>query len=173
MTPSARSGPVVVMGVSGSGKSAVGEALAERLGVPYKDGDDLHPPENVEKMSRGEPLDDTDRHPWLELVGAWLAEHSDGGVIACSALRRRYRDQLRDHCPDVHFLHLDGSAELITERQAGRPGHYMPPSLLPSQFLTLEPLERDEFGVAIDIDQPVAAIVAEYVATRSEGQPSS
>ena len=161
------------MGVSGSGKSAVGEALAARLGVPYQDGDDLHPVENVAKMSRGEPLDDTDRHPWLERVGGWLAEHGDGGVIACSALRRRYRDQLRGHCPDVDFLHLDGSAELITERQAGRPGHFMPASLLPSQFLTLEPLAPDEVGVAVDIDQPVDAIVAEYLAARAGGQASS
>ena len=165
--------PVVVMGVSGSGKSAVGVALAARLGVPYKDGDDLHPPENVAKMTRGEPLNDEDRFPWLELVGAWLAEHRDGGVIACSALRRRYRDQLRGHCPEVDFLHVDGSAELIAARQAGRAGHFMPPSLLPSQLLTLERLGPDEEGIAIDVDQPVSAIVEEYVAARVEGQPSS
>ena len=165
--------PVVVMGVSGSGKSAVGAALAERLGVPFKDGDDLHPPENAEKMARGEPLDDDDRHPWLERVGEWLAEHGDGGVVACSALRRRYRDQLRMHCPDVDFLHVHGNAGLIAERQARRLGHFMPASLLPSQFLTLEHLAPDESGVVIDIDQPVEAIVDEYVAARAEGQPSS
>lgn len=161
------------MGVSGSGKSAVGVALAARLGVPYQDGDDLHPPENVAKMTRGEPLDDDDRHPWLELVGAWLAEHRDGGVVACSALRRTYRDQLRSHCPDVDFLHVDGSAELIAERQAGRSGHFMPPSLLASQLLALERLAPDESGLVIDIDQPVSAIVEEYVAARVDGQPSS
>ena len=165
--------PVVVMGVSGSGKTAVGKALAARLDVPFLDGDDLHPPENVAKMTRGEPLDDEDRHPWLERVGTWLAEHRDGGVVACSALRRAYRDQLRRHAPDVDFLHVDGSAELIASRQAGRAGHFMPPSLLPSQLMTLERLGSDESGVVIDIDQPVSAIVEEYVAARAGGQPSS
>lgn len=165
--------PVVVMGVSGSGKSAVGAALAARLAVPFKDGDDLHPKENAAKMARGEPLDDDDRHPWLEKVGEWLAEHSDGGVMACSALRRRYRDQLRSHCPDVDFLHVHGNAGLIAARQARRLGHFMPASLLPSQFLTLEHLGPDEFGVLIDIDQPVDAIVEEYVASLEERQASS
>ena len=154
------------MGVSGSGKSTVGAALAARLDVPFEDGDDLHPPENVAKMARGEPLDDADRRPWLERVGGWLAEHRDGGVIACSALRRSYRDQLREHCPGVDFLHLDGEAELLARRQAGRSGHFMPPSLLSTQLLTLEPLAPDESGVVVDIDQPVDAIVAEYVAAR-------
>ena len=161
------------MGVSGSGKSTVGAALAARLDVPFEDGDDLHPPENVAKMARGEPLDDADRRPWLDRVGGWLAEHREGGVIACSALRRSYRDQLREHCPDVDFLHLDGDADLLARRQAGRSGHFMPPSLLSTQLLTLEPLAPDESGVVVDIDQPVDAIVAEYVAARGGPQPSS
>ena len=154
------------MGVSGSGKSTVGAALAARLDVPFEDGDDLHPPENVAKMARGEPLDDADRRPWLDRVGRWLVEHRGGGVIACSALRRSYRDQLRAHCPDVDFLHLDGDPELLARRQAGRAGHFMPPSLLSTQLLTLQPLDADEPGVVVDIDQPVDAIVAEYVAAR-------
>lgn len=154
------------MGVSGSGKSTVGVALAARLGVPFEDGDDLHPPENVAKMARGEPLDDADRLPWLGRVGGWLAAHPDGGVVACSALRRSYRDQIREHRPDTDFLHLHGSAELLARRQAGRSGHFMPPSLLPTQLTTLEPLDPDESGVVVDVDQPVEAIVAAYVAAR-------
>ena len=157
--------PVVVMGVSGTGKTTVGVALAKRLGVPFVDGDDLHPPANVAKMSRGEALDDTDRYPWLEAVGQWLADHGDGGVAACSALRRRYRDQLRSHAAGLVFVHLDGSREVIQQRQAGRSGHFMPSSLLASQFATLEPLEPDELGVVIDVDQTVDAVVAAYVDT--------
>ena len=91
--------PLVVMGVSGSGKSTVGAALAQRLRVPFADADDLHPPENIAKMSAGQALDDEDRYPWLEAVGGWLAEHPDGGVMGCSALKRKYRDQLRGHAP--------------------------------------------------------------------------
>lgn len=154
---------VVVMGVSGSGKSTVGVALARRLGVPFEDADDLHPPENVAKMSAGHPLDDDDRHPWLESVGAWLAAHPDGGVMSCSALRRRYRDQLRHHAPRVRFLLLDGPEEVIARRQADRPGHFMPASLLRSQLATLEPLQPDEDGIVIDVDQGVDQIVREYV----------
>ena len=157
--------PLVVMGVSGSGKSTVGAALAQRLRVPYEDADDLHPPENVAKMSAGHALDDDDRYPWLEAVGGWLAEHPDGGVMACSALKRRYRDQLRRHAPDLEFVLLEGTSEVIGRRQASRPGHFMPASLLASQFATLEPLETDEDGVVIDVDQSVDAIVQGYVAS--------
>jgi gluconokinase len=156
--------PIVVMGVSGSGKSTVGAALAQRLRVPFGDGDDLHPPANVAKMTAGQPLDDDDRYPWLEAIGEWLADHHDGGVMSCSALKRTYRDQLRRHCPDVEFLHLSGSPEVIGKRQASRPGHFMPASLLQSQFATLEPLEPDEHGIVIDVDQDIDAIVDDYVA---------
>jgi gluconokinase len=156
--------PIVVMGVSGSGKSTVGAALAGRLRVPYEDADDLHPPENVEKMSRGVPLDDHDRWPWLERIGAWLVAHESGGVIACSALRRKYRDQLRHHCPSVGFLHLEGGRELIERRQASRPGHFMPASLLTSQFETLEPLAPDERGVVVSVGGGVDEIVETYLA---------
>ena len=155
--------PVVVMGVSGSGKSTVGTALAERLRVPYADADDLHPPANLAKMAAGHALDDDDRYPWLEKAGEWLAAHPDGGVISCSALKRKYRDQLRRHAPLVRFLLLDGSMDVIARRQASRPGHFMPTSLLRSQFATLEPLQPDEDGVVIDVDQGVHAIVEEYL----------
>jgi gluconokinase len=156
--------PIVVMGVSGSGKSTVGAALAQRLRVPFGDGDDLHPPANVAKMTAGQPLDDDDRYPWLEAIGQWLAGHHSGGVISCSALKRKYRDQLRRHCPDVEFVHLSGTPEVIGKRQSSRPGHFMPASLLRSQFATLEPLEPDERGINIDVDQNIDSIVDNYVA---------
>lgn len=162
--------PIVVMGVSGSGKSTVGAALAQRLRVPFADADDFHPEANVAKMSAGQALNDDDRHPWLDAVGDWLANHcGEGGVMSCSALKRKYRDQLRKHCPQVRFLHLSGSPEVIGGRQASRPGHFMPASLLASQFDTLEPLEADEHGVVVDVDQDIDAVVENYL-TRSTEQ---
>ena len=160
---------LVVMGVSGSGKSTVGAALAQRLGVPFVDADDLHPEANIAKMSRGEALDDSDRGPWLETIGEWLAAHPEGGVVSCSALKRKYRDQLRHHVDALEFLHLQGSREVIARRQASRPGHFMPASLLTSQFATLEQLEPDERGVVIDVDQSVDAIVQQYVDRHAVG----
>ena len=158
--------PIVVMGVSGSGKSTVGAALAQRLRVPFADADDFHPPANIAKMTAGEPLDDDDRYPWLDAIGQWLAGHNgDGGVMSCSALKRKYREQLRAHCPDTLFLHLSGTLEVIGRRQASRPGHFMPASLLASQFETLEPLEADERGTTIDVDQDIDSIVENYVAS--------
>jgi len=154
---------LVVMGVSGSGKSTVGAAIAQRLRVPFADADDFHPPANVAKMTAGHPLDDHDRHPWLEAIGAWLAQHEDGGVMSCSALKRSYRDLLRHHLGTVEFLHLHGSREVIARRQSSRPGHFMPASLLTSQFATLEPLAPDERGLVIDIDQDIDSIVQQYV----------
>jgi gluconokinase len=162
--------PIVVMGVSGSGKSTVGAALAQRLRVPFGDADDFHPPANIEKMSAGHPLTDDDRYPWLEAIGDWLAQRcADGGVMSCSALKRKYRDQLRRHCPGVIFLHLAGTPEVIGRRQASRPGHFMPASLLASQFETLEPLGPDERGVTIDVDQDIDAIVENYLALSDSG----
>src|SRR4051794_5481920 len=155
--------PIVVMGVSGSGKSTVGAALAQRLRVPFADADDLHPAANVAKMVAGEALDDGDRFPWLEAVGAWLAEHRDGGVIACSALKRAYRDQLRQHAGATRFVFLEATREVIERRQASRLGHFMPVSLLGSQLATLEPPPPDEHAVVIDVDQGVDAIVQAYV----------
>ena len=158
---------LVVMGVSGSGKSTVGAALAQRLGVPFEDADDLHPAANIAKMSAGNPLDDDDRRPWLETIGTWLAAHDgDGGVISCSALKRSYRDRLRAHAARAVFVHLHGTREVIARRQAARPGHFMPASLLDSQFDTLEPLAEDEAGVVIDVDQTVDVIVQQYVDLR-------
>jgi gluconokinase len=157
--------PIVVMGVSGSGKSTVGAALAQRLRVPFADADDFHPTANIEKMTAGTPLNDDDRYPWLEAIGEWLAARCrDGGVMSCSALKRKYRDQLRRHYPDVTFLHLAGSPETIGRRQASRPGHFMPATLLASQFETLEPLAADERGVSIDVDQDIDSVVDTYLA---------
>jgi gluconokinase len=136
--------PIVVMGVSGSGKSTVGAALAQRLRVPFADADDFHPPANIEKMTAGTPLNDDDRYPWLEAIGEWLAARCrDGGVMSCSALKRKYRDQLRRHCPDVTFLHLAGSPETIGRRH---------------------PLAADERGVSIDVDQDIDSVVDTYLA---------
>lgn len=157
---SGSTGPLlVVMGVSGSGKSTVGAALAHELGVPFGDADDFHPAANVAKMAAGVPLDDEDRAPWLETIGRWLASHEGGGVVSCSALKRAYRDRLRDHAPYVEFVHLHGSYDVIARRQASRPGHFMPASLLQSQFDTLEPLEADEAGLVLDVDQTVDQLV--------------
>jgi gluconokinase len=161
--------PIVVMGVSGSGKSTVGAAIAQRLRVPFADADDFHPPANIAKMTAGHPLDDDDRYPWLEAIGEWLAAHPDGGVMSCSALKRQYRDQLRRHCPHVEFVHLAGSPEVIARRQASRPGHFMPASLLASQFEILEPLDADEAGITIDVDQSIDAIVEDYVVSTRTG----
>jgi len=151
---------VVVMGVSGSGKSTVGEALAARLDLPFADADDLHPAANKDKMAAGEALSDEDRWPWLARVGEWLAQHPDGGVVTCSALKRAYRDVLRDHAPTAYHVHLAGSRDVIAERQAGRRGHFMPASLLDSQFDTLEPLGDDEAGIVVDVADPVEEVVA-------------
>lgn len=159
---------LVVMGVSGSGKSTVGAALSQRLRVPFADADDFHPEANIAKMASGEPLDDSDRWPWLEEIGRWLAEHAEsgaGGVMSCSALKRKYRDQLRHHAPATTFVLLEGSREVIERRQAARPGHFMPSSLLTSQFATLEPLEPDEDGIVLEVDQSVDAIVQAFVDT--------
>ena len=149
---------LVVMGVSGCGKSSVGEALGRAMGVPYIDGDDLHPEANVAKMRAGQPLTDADRWPWLDLVAETLRARAPV-ILGCSALKRRYRDRIR-LAGRVTFLHLTGSRELIQSRMTARQGHYMPPSLLESQFAALEPPGPEE-AIAIDIDQPLAMIVAE------------
>jgi len=164
-----RSPLIVAMGVSGSGKSTVGAALAQRLRVPFADADDFHPPANIAKMTAGEALDDDDRHPWLASIGEWLAAHAEtGGVMSCSALKRSYRDQLRSHAPTAEFVHLHGSRDVIAKRQASRPGHFMPASLLDSQFATLEDLAPDEHGQVVDVDQSVDAIVQAYIDQHEE-----
>lgn len=170
-TPARAGSLIVVMGVSGSGKSTVGAALAQRLRVPFADADDFHPPANIAKMTAGQALDDEDRGPWLESTGEWLAAHAaSGGVMSCSALKRRYRDQLAGHA-DVEFVHLAGSRAVIQRRQASRPGHFMPASLLDSQFAILEDLEDDERGFTVDVDQSIDSIVDTIVRHHSEESP--
>ncbi|MFI1033119.1 gluconokinase [Streptomyces sp. NPDC020951] len=143
---------VVVMGVAGTGKTTIGPLLAARLGVPYAEGDDFHPQANIAKMSAGTPLDDDDRWPWLDAIGAWADGRAGlGGVVSCSALKRSYRDRLRASAPGVVFVHLAGDRALIEDRMAHRQGHFMPTALLDSQFATLQPLQADEAGVAVDV----------------------
>ena len=161
---------VVVMGVSGSGKSTVGAALAQRLRVPFVDADSLQPPANIAKMTAGQPLNDEDRYPWMERVGDWLAGHPDGGVASCSALKRKYRDQLHQHRPGLEFLHLSGSPELIQHRLATRADHFMPAALLRSQFGALEPLGDGEPGITVDAGLDVQAIVGAFLASAAPGR---
>ncbi len=154
----------VVMGVSGCGKTSVGQAVAKGLGARFVDGDDLHPAENIAKMARAEPLTDGDRAPWLDKVGAALAA-SGPTVIGCSALKRIYRDRIAKAAGGpVTFLHLAGSRAVISKRLAARKGHFMPPSLLDSQFAALEPPGPDEDAVTVDIDQPFGDVVASLLA---------
>ena len=158
---------VIVMGVSGCGKSTVGALLGERLGVPFFDGDDFHPPENVAAMRSGRPLTDDDRWPWLAELASWLADREAEGrssVMSCSALRRAHRDVLRTGAPEVLFVHLDGPAEVIAGRVAARTGHFMPPSLLDSQVATLEPLAADEEGVVLDLRAEPGELAQQAVA---------
>lgn len=157
---------VVVMGVSAAGKTSVARALAARWKVPWIDADHLHPAANVAKMAAGTPLEDADRWPWLDLVGAALAERPDV-VVACSALRRVYRERLRSARADVVFVHLHGDAAVLASRAASREDHFMPPALLVSQLATLEPLESDEAGVVVDIGPPLATVI-EQAAERVE-----
>jgi carbohydrate kinase (thermoresistant glucokinase family) len=151
---------VVVMGVSGCGKSTVGEVLASRLGVPFLDADTLHPPANVAAMAAGVPLTDEDRGPWLAAVAERLAAAPAGLVVACSALRRAYRDVLRAGAPTAAHVHLHGTRAVLEERVADRPGHFMPAPLLASQLATLEPLDADERGVVLDVVDPPAELAA-------------
>jgi gluconokinase len=155
---------VVVMGVSGSGKTTLASGIARRLGWEFQEGDDLHPPANVAKMSRGEPLTDDDRWPWLAAVGAWMDERIARGssaVLTCSALRRSYRDRLRAGRPNVVFCHVTADPDVIRARVEARRGHYMPASLVPSQLAALEPLAPDEPGVSVSAAGPPEAVLAE------------
>lgn len=153
---------IIIMGVAGCGKSSVGEGLAQRIGIPYHDGDDLHPAANVEKMRAGIPLTDADRWPWLDRVAGDLADRAPI-LLGCSALKRAYRDRIRAGAGGpVTFVHLAGSRDLIAGRMAQRSGHYMPLSLLDSQFAALEAPGPDE-ALTISIDQPLDAILAEIL----------
>jgi gluconokinase len=147
---------VIVMGVAGAGKTTVGRALAAALGWPFVDADDLHPAANVDRMRRGQPLDDADRAPWLQAVASTIRTMKDG-VVACSALKRAYRDALRVR-DDVRFVYLVVDRAVLERRLAARRGHYMPPSLLPSQLATLEPPDD---AIVVDGDAPVDRLVDE------------
>lgn len=171
---------IVVMGVSGSGKSTVAEGLVQRLGWEFAEGDEFHPKANVEKMASGTPLDDDDRWPWLRTLAGWIAEHEQAGrsvVVTCSALKRSYRDLLRDGNPSVWFAHVTVDPDVLRERLQRRAGHYMPASLLDSQLATLEQLQPDEPGAEVSgagtPDEVVEQLLAVLEAERGQLRPSS
>jgi gluconokinase len=154
----------VVMGVSGSGKTTIGRALASELGAEFLEGDKFHPPSNVAKMSRGEPLDDADRWPWLDRLAEELADARSSGrsvVLACSALKRSYRDRLRRGAPDLRLVFLKGDKVLILERLRARKQHFMPPGLLDSQFKALEEPGSEESPIVIDVTPPLEILMAQ------------
>lgn len=154
------------MGVAGSGKSSVMAALAERLGWPTLEGDEVHPPGNIEKMAAGIPLTDEDRRPWLEAIAAWIGDRErarESSLVACSALRRRYRDVLRRGHPWVWFVHLDVPGDELRARLTSRAGHFMPVTMLDSQLAALEPLARDEPGTTIEADGPPEEIAGRII----------
>jgi len=154
---------LVVMGVSGCGKTTVGQALAHHLGCEFAEGDQFHSPQNVAKMAAGTPLTDDDRWGWLQTLSARMAQARAKGqslVLSCSALRKPYRDILREGAPKAWFVHLHGNIDLLQQRMASRPGHYMPPSLLQSQLDTLEMPEADERVVSLDIATPLSEMVS-------------
>lgn len=160
----------VVMGVSGCGKSTLGAALAARLGLRFIEGDSFHPARNVAKMSAGLPLDDDDRADWLQALAAEIRSaraQGTGLVLSCSALKRRYRELLRQADPELRFAHLQGPRGVIAERMAGRSGHYMPPALLDSQLRDLEPLEDNEAGLRLDLTEAPQALVDRIVQSAS------
>jgi gluconokinase len=157
---------LVVMGVSGSGKSTIADRLAARLGWRYEDGDRFHPPANVAKMSAGQPLTDQDRLPWLQAIADEIDRLAAAGqrvVVACSALKRAYRNILVHGRDDVRIVFLNGTQDLIADRLAARKGHFMPPGLLASQFKTLEPPQPGERPITVSIDAPVEAIVDDII----------
>jgi carbohydrate kinase (thermoresistant glucokinase family) len=158
-----RPAAIIVMGVSGSGKSTIGALLAERLGWPFADADGFHPAANVAKMAAGTPLTDADRWPWLDAIAAHIGAARGTGrpvVVACSALRRAYRERLRAGHGDLIFLHLAGAPAVIAERQAARQGHFMPPSLMASQFATLEDPAAEADAVTVSVSASLHEVVA-------------
>ena len=163
----------VVMGVSASGKSTVGRMLAQARGATYLDGDDFHPPENVARMAAGLALTDADRQGWLAALSARLAARAsgEGVVLSCSALKRRYRDLLRQGAPGLRLVHLHGSRELLAARIAARTDHYMPPSLLDSQLATLEPPQPDEAALVFDVASAPQQIVERILSSMRSAMP--
>lgn len=167
---------LVVMGVTGSGKSTVAARLQDRLGWPFAEGDEFHPSANVARMSAGTPLGDEHRWPWLRALASWVAEHEareESTVMTCSALRRVYRDVLREGSPGVFFVHLVGEPALLQERMGGREGHYMPLSLLRSQLDTLEPLAPDEAGVVCDVSHTPEEIASQVLTLLGPERPQA
>jgi gluconokinase len=158
---------LIVMGVAGAGKTTLGARLAERLGWDFLDADQLHPAANVEKMRSGMPLSDADRWPWLDAVGDWIDARLAAGrfaVVACSALKRAYRDRLRGDRGGAALVYIEGSQALIERRLAGRHGHYWPAALLPTQFADLEPPAADEHPIIVDASLPIEAAVSRVTA---------
>ncbi len=162
---------IVVMGVSGAGKSRIGRALAEALQVPFIEGDELHPPRNVALMAAGTPLTDDDRSGWLDAIAERLAQAAGqgGAVVSCSALKRAYRDRLRAAAPALRLVHLHGEPALLRTRMQARADHYMPPSLLQSQLDTLEPPQADEHPIRGDAAEPAEALVVRIAEALAEG----
>ncbi len=166
---------LVLMGVSGSGKTTLAQELEARLGWPYAEADEFHPPENIAKMSAGTPLTDEDRRPWLETMRDWLTDQTHAGrstIVTCSALRRAYRDLLRQAAGRVRFVHLTEDPGVIGDRLAHRAGHFMPPTLLPSQLATLEPLGADEDGVVVAVDVPPGEVADRALAALGLAAPA-
>lgn len=167
---------VVVMGPSGVGKTTVAKLIAERVGWRFAEADAFHPPANIDKMSKGVPLTDDDRWPWLALIRDWMSDEAAAGrdsVVTCSALKRSYRDVLRGAHARVRFVALTASAKLVEARMAERKGHYMPVSLLASQFAALEPLAGDEDGVEIDVGADAATVTTRVLAALGIAEPAT
>lgn len=171
---------LVVMGVSAAGKTTVARAINKTLGWEFAEGDDFHPQANVDKMASGVPLTDEDRWPWLRALAEWTADHAAAGrssIISCSALRRAYRDILREGGQGTYFVHLTGDKKLLLQRMAGRDNHFMPLELLDSQLATLEPLEADEPGASFDVaptpKRIAGAVLRELNLTRAAPAPDS
>lgn len=165
MTPTPQH--LVIMGVSGSGKTTISTLLSEHLGWIAAEADEFHPTANIEKMASGTPLEDADRWPWLESISAWMGTQAENGrstIVTCSALKRSYREVLDAAPGEVHFIHLNGDVDLLRERMKTRSGHFMPASLLPSQMSTLEPLTQAESGIVVDILKTPGEIAADILA---------